>query len=160
MSRLSKEMENWRQAELRHAAVFGKAALRTKGYQKIRLSEMQRIYQTHQKGKLSLDDRVRLRLIRSGSHHLEKQLYPNRLVRYTRRIVRFTASVAKSGLRQVGKLVERKRNASTEVAFSGKSPSIQVKPVQNKVVKSKVVRIPRKVHQPAQELRQRRGRSI
>jgi hypothetical protein len=153
-------MENWRQAELRHAAVFGKAALRTRGYQKIRLSEMQRIYQTHQKGKLTLDDRVRLRLLRSGNRHLEKQLYPNRLVRYTRRLVRFTARVTKNGFRQVGKLVERERNASTEVKLSDNSPKIQVKPVQNKVVKSKVVRIPRKVHQPAEELGQRRGRSI
>lgn len=161
MSRLSKEMENWRQAELRHAAVFGKASLRTRGYQKIRLAEMQRIYQTHQKGKLSLDDRVRLRLLRSGNRHLEKQLYPNRLVRYTRRLVRFTTRVAKSGFRLTGTLMDRERNTSTKVVPTLKNPGIQAKPVQNKVVKTKVVRIPRKIHhQPVEELGQRRGRSI
>lgn len=153
-------MENWRQAELRHASVFGKAALRTKGYQKIRLAEMQRIYQSHRGSKLTLDDRVRLRLLRSGNRHLEKQLYPNRLVRYGRRLLRFTGRTIRKGVRQIRFMADNRKYAPKETVRTGKPVKATTPLIKNNVSKTKVVRLPRKVHKPMEGLEQRRGRSL
>lgn len=159
MSKLEKEMENWRQAELRHASVFGKAALRTKGYQKIRLAEMQRIYRSHRGTKLSLDDRVRLRLLRSGNRHQEKQLYPNRLVRYGRRFLRFTGRAIQNGFRQIRIIAENRRYAPKETVIPEKQVGM-TQPTKNKIPVTKVVRLPRRVHKPVEGLEHKRGRSL
>lgn len=160
MSKLSKQMENWRQAELRHAAVFGKAALRTKGYQKIRLAEMQRIYRSHRGTKLSLDDRVRLRLLRSGNRHLEKQLYPNRLVRYGRKLIRFTGRTITNGFRQIRKMIDATRYLPKENIVVKNPETFVTQNPQNKIEIPKIVRLPRKSIKQAEVMEQKQGRGL
>ncbi|QES88930.1 hypothetical protein [Rhizosphaericola mali] len=160
MSKLAKEMENWRQAEIRHANVFGKAAIRTKGYQKIRLAEMQRIYRGYRGVKLSLDDRVRLRLLRSGNRHLEKQLYPNRWVRYVRRMVRFSERTIKNGFNQIKRRIDNSSYLPKE-NMTVKKPMGIIKPaLQNKVDPPRLARLPRKEIKQVETMEQRRGRSL
>lgn len=153
-------MENWRQAEIRHAAVFGKTALRNRGYQKIRLAEMQRIYRNHRGTKLSLDDRVRLRLLRSGNRHLEKQLYPNRFVRYGRRFVRFTGKAIRNGFRQIRIMVNDRRYLPKENIVVKKSERVAKQPLPNKGEIPKVIRLPRKKIIQVERTEQKRGRSL
>lgn len=158
MKSLQKELDDWRQAEQRHAALFSKAALRTRGYQRIRLAEMQRIYRAHRGQALSLDDRVRMRMLRAGNRHLEKQLYPNRLVRYTRRILLFSGRMTVRGLRQL-RILYRNRRSSRETAVP-RPPQIVTATRQKPVVKTRVIRLPKKQYPPVEGLTQKRGRGL
>lgn len=160
MTKLSKEMENWRQAELRHAAVFGNAVLRTKGYQSIKLAELQKIYMDNRSGKMSIDDRVRMRLLHSGNRHLEKQLYPNRWVRYGRRMLRFTARVLLKSVTRIknripaGKLIPRERG------LPEKSENLKVEKEQSKTIVANIARLPKKVNKPLEGSALKEGRGI
>ncbi|PZP41200.1 MAG: hypothetical protein DI598_18500 [Pseudopedobacter saltans] len=99
-------------------------------------------------------------MLRAGNRHLEKQLYPNRLERYTRRFVRVAERVVKNGYRRIKQFVAERRPLSNETNVSIHPQKMAAHPLKTKVDATKIVRIPRKPIKQVEGMEQKRSRRI
>lgn len=92
MTQTETDLKKWQQ-QVRFQKIFGTEAILDKGFQKIKLLELEKIYQ---KNKSTADplEQATLQWLKAGNKHIEKQLYPHFRQRLWRRIV----STARNGM--------------------------------------------------------------
>ncbi len=92
-NRIEKGLESWHRQEARFASIFGKKGLQGRAFATIRLAEMRRLYKRVQPPR-NLEERVSVKMLRSANRDLERQLYPGRMNRVARRILRAAGDFA------------------------------------------------------------------
>lgn len=97
-NRIEKGLESWHRQEARFASIFGKKGLQGRAFATIRLAEMRRLYQRVQPPR-NMEERISVKMLRSANRSLERQLYPGRINRIARRVLRAAGVVAGRALK-------------------------------------------------------------
>lgn len=92
-NRIERGLESWHRQEAHFASIFGKRGLQGRAFAKIRFDEMRKLYRRVQPPR-NLEERVSVKMLRSANRDLERRLYPGRINRVARRILRAAANVA------------------------------------------------------------------
>lgn len=85
-NRVEAELLRWKEKEDRFRQLFSFEMSTNKAFLKEKLRDYERILQKY-KGSRDPNERFTLQMLRQERRHLEKQLYPNRLVRVVRRLI-------------------------------------------------------------------------
>ena len=87
-NRVVKGMQDWLQREENISKLFSPGTLKTHYFQELKLDYLRELYNKFSKD-ASRGERMTLRILKGETKQLEQSLFPNRLVRMARSIIRF-----------------------------------------------------------------------
>jgi hypothetical protein len=93
MTQTETDLKKWQQQQARFQNIFGNDAILDKGFQKIKLLELEKIYQKN-KGTADPLEKATLQWLKAGNKHIEKQLYPH----FRQRLWRLIVSAARNSI--------------------------------------------------------------
>lgn len=85
MTQTEADLKQWQQHQTRFQKIFGNEAILDKSFQKIKLKELERIYQKNKKTTDPLE-KTTLQWLKAGNKSVEKKLYPRFRQRLWRRL--------------------------------------------------------------------------
>lgn len=93
-NRVDKAISDWRKRQGFYEKLYGPAITTSRPFAKVKHSELQRIYKALRPPQ-NRDERVSLALLSAANRSQMRQLYPNRIIRYSRGLIRRGRELAK-----------------------------------------------------------------
>ncbi|REA60161.1 hypothetical protein DSL64_15930 [Dyadobacter luteus] len=95
LNRIENDVESWLAKEQRFTKLFSAAVIKSRDFQKEKLDHFKNLSHKY-RGDLSQDERISIRVLRQQTRQMERQLYPNLIVRLARRAFRASQRVVKN----------------------------------------------------------------
>jgi len=136
-NKIKKFLEDWRHKDELLLSLNGgdRGVLQDREYLKQKFRETREFIRKNDRG-LNSEEKAWMSMLKSGNRHLEKKLYPNRIVRYSRRMVNAVGNFIKNRLpKKVA--IPRQETRFTPTAANNKSTAKATKksvPVVKRIV--------------------------